>query len=31
MDTKINLNDISIRAELKPGDIGYITYLHVSL
>ncbi len=28
MDTKINLNDISIRAELKPGDIGYITYLH---
>ncbi len=28
METKINLNDISIRTELNPGDIGYITYLH---
>jgi peptidyl-dipeptidase Dcp len=31
MDTKINLNDISIRSKLRPGDIGYITYLHGSL
>lgn len=28
METKINLCDISIRSELKPGDIGYIIYLH---
>jgi peptidyl-dipeptidase Dcp len=28
METKINLNEISIRTELNPGDIGYITYLH---
>lgn len=25
------LNDIQIRTELKPGDIGYVTYLHGSL
>lgn len=25
------LNDISIRTELKPGDIGYVTYLHGAL
>jgi peptidyl-dipeptidase Dcp len=28
MDTEIKLADISIRTELKPGDIGYIIYLH---
>lgn len=28
MKGKINLNDISIRTKLKPGDIGFITYLH---
>src|SRR5215510_6271274 len=25
---KIVLDDISIRTELKPGDLGYVTYLH---
>lgn len=29
--SKINLKDISIRTELKPGDIGYITHLHGDL
>jgi GNAT superfamily N-acetyltransferase len=24
----ISLNDIHIRTELRPGDIGYVTYLH---
>ncbi|KXK22216.1 MAG: N-acetyltransferase GCN5 [Bacteroidetes bacterium OLB12] len=24
----ISINDISIRTELKPGDIGYVIYLH---
>ena len=28
MDKKINLYDISIRTELRSGDIGYIIYLH---
>jgi N-acetylglutamate synthase-like GNAT family acetyltransferase len=28
MDKQIKLPDISIRTELKPGDIGYIIYLH---
>jgi ribosomal protein S18 acetylase RimI-like enzyme len=28
MKDKINLADITIRTELIPGDIGYITYLH---
>ena len=25
---KISLDDISIRTELRPGDIGYVTYMH---
>lgn len=29
--SKISLDDISIRTELRPGDIGYVTYLHGSL
>ena len=29
--TNVSLEDISIRTELRPGDIGYITYLHGSL
>jgi peptidyl-dipeptidase Dcp len=28
---KISLDDVSIRTELCPGDIGYITYMHGSL
>lgn len=28
---KIHINDIVIRTELRPGDIGYITYLHGKL
>lgn len=28
---KITLNEISIRTELRPGDIGYVTYLHGEL
>lgn len=28
---KIALNDISIRTELRPGDLGYVTYLHGAL
>ena len=28
MNKEINLEDISIRTELKPGDIGYVIYLH---
>ena len=31
MNRKISLNDIAIRTELKPGDIGYVTYMHGSL
>jgi GNAT superfamily N-acetyltransferase len=27
----INLDDIAIRSELKPGDIGYVIYLHGAL
>src|SRR5690606_38187143 len=27
----ITLNDIQIRTELKPGDIGYITWMHGTL
>jgi DNA-binding MarR family transcriptional regulator/ribosomal protein S18 acetylase RimI-like enzyme len=27
----INLDDITIRTELRPGDIGYITYMHGEL
>jgi GNAT superfamily N-acetyltransferase len=29
--TNVSLGDISIRTELRPGDIGYVTYLHGSL
>lgn len=28
---KVSLNDISIRTELCPGDIGYVTYMHATL
>ena len=28
---KISLNEISIRSELRPGDIGYVTYMHGAL
>jgi len=28
MTQKIKLDDVKIRTELKPGDIGYIIYLH---
>ena len=28
MKTKIKLTDITIRTELKPGDIGYVIYMH---
>jgi GNAT superfamily N-acetyltransferase len=28
MATEITLENISIRTDLRPGDIGYITYLH---
>ena len=31
MVEKISINDIIIRTELIPGDIGYVTYLHGSL
>lgn len=27
----VSLNDISIRTELRPGDMGYITYMHGAL
>lgn len=29
--TSVSLNDISIRTELCPGDLGYVTYMHGSL
>ena len=28
MNKPITLDDIIIRTELKPGDIGYVIYLH---
>ena len=28
MSNSLNPNDITIRTELRPGDIGYVTYLH---
>jgi GNAT superfamily N-acetyltransferase len=31
MAKTITLDDISIRTQLKPGDIGYVTYLHGAL
>jgi len=31
MNNPISLEDISIRIELKPGDLGYVIYLHGSL
>jgi GNAT superfamily N-acetyltransferase len=31
MENKISLDDISIRTDLRPGDMGYVTYLHGSL
>jgi len=27
----VSLNDISIRTELQPGDLGYVTYMHGAL
>lgn len=29
--SKISLRDILIRTELRPGDIGYVTYMHGAL
>jgi GNAT superfamily N-acetyltransferase len=29
--SKVSLEEISIRSELRPGDIGYVTYMHGSL
>ena len=31
MNKTISLEDISIRAQLKPGDLGYVIYLHGTL
>ena len=31
MQTNVKLSEISIRTELRPGDIGYVTYLHGTL
>ena len=31
MRNNVFLNDISIRTELQPGDIGYMTYMHGAL
>ena len=28
---KVSLSDISIHTELRPGDIGYVTYMHGAL
>lgn len=28
---KVSIDDISIRTELRPGDIGYVTYMHGDL
>lgn len=28
---KVSLDDISIRTQLQPGDIGYVTYMHGAL
>ncbi len=31
MTSSISLNDVSIRTELRPGDIGYVIYMHGDL
>lgn len=31
MRNNVALDDISIRTELQPGDLGYVTYMHGSL
>ena len=31
MNKKISLDDISIRTQLRPGDLGYVIYLHGKL
>jgi len=31
MKNQVSLDDISIRTELRPGDIGYVIYLHGKL
>jgi GNAT superfamily N-acetyltransferase len=31
MNNRISLDDISIRTELRPGDIGYVTFMHGAL
>lgn len=28
MDSKNSLDDISIRTELRPGDMGYVIHMH---
>ena len=28
MEAEVRLNDINIRNQLHPGDIGYVIYLH---
>lgn len=28
---KVSLDDISIRTDLRPGDLGYVTYMHGAL
>jgi GNAT superfamily N-acetyltransferase len=28
MESKVGLEEITIRTELRPGDLGYVTYLH---
>jgi hypothetical protein len=28
MNKSISLDDISIRTQLQPGDLGYVTYMH---
>lgn len=31
MDTKVTINDIKIRTELRPGDLGYVIHRHGKL
>lgn len=31
MNVSVSLDEISIRTELRPGDLGYVTYLHGAL